>query len=237
MSLVDQLWSIWGQTRSFVYDIAIVYMTSEWYLRVIHKLPMGAKVLDVGIGTAAALLQHSALIRNQQLHFLGVDIDAAYIQRANDLIVSNQILQNVEARLQSVYDHVGGPYDAIYFSGSFMLMPDPVRALSHVTSQLKPQGANKCLKIQICLLTGIFIYLSLGVVYFTQTFQKERSWLMENIKPMLVYLTSIDFGKVTYEKDFRSYIEQAHMTIEFEEVVTEHSDRTVKLFGATVFVK
>jgi len=43
---------------------------------------------------------------------------------------------------QSIYDFKGenGPYDCIYFSGSLMIMPDPVAALVHVQSLLRPRG-------------------------------------------------------------------------------------------------
>ncbi|CAM9202003.1 unnamed protein product, partial [Heterosigma akashiwo] len=38
--------------------------------------------------------------------------------------------------------------------------------------------------------------------YFTQTFQDKPNWFMEKLKPWLAWLTTIDFGKVTYTSDF-----------------------------------
>lgn len=60
-----------------------------------------------------------------------------------------------------------------------MIMPDPVAALVHVAGLLKPGGQ----------------------IYVTQTFEKEYNAVLSTVKPLLKYLLTIDFGKVTYEKD------------------------------------
>lgn len=208
----QSIWnSLWGQLRSSVYDAMIVYMTSEWYRRVLSKLPMRAHILDVGIGTGAALLQHVDTLKQHQLKITGVDIDADYVSRAQDLIQQHDVAQFVTVKQESIYDHSGGPYDAVYFSGSFMLMPDPEKCLRHISTQLKPEG----------------------IVYFTQTFQKNPSWLMESIKPLLVYVTSIDFGQVTYENTFRDCVQRAGFTLLYDEVIWEDSNRVAKLIAAS----
>jgi len=82
----------------------------------------------------------------------------------------------------SVYDHTDGPYDAVYFSASLMLLPDPVAAIAHVIRLLAPGGR----------------------LFATQTFYHRRSRFMEWAKPVLRHLTTIEFGKVTYEPEFRA---------------------------------
>ncbi len=89
--------------------------------------------------------------------------------------------------LASVYDHTGGPYDAVYFSASLMLLPDPVAAIAHVARLLAPGGR----------------------LFATQTFYHRRSRFMEWAKPVLRHLTTIEFGKVTYEPEFRAAFEKA----------------------------
>jgi hypothetical protein len=87
---------------------------------------------------------------------------------------------------ESIYDHRPPihlnvkVYDVVYFSGSFMLMPDPVKCLLHVKS----------------------IMAAGGTIIFTQTFQEYRNPLVDFIKPILKFLTTIDFGNSTYEVDF-----------------------------------
>jgi hypothetical protein len=63
-----------------------------------------------------------------------------------------------------------------------MIMPDPVKALTHVSSLLKPNGT----------------------IYVTQTFEKKKNFILEVLKPLLKYILTIDFGQVTYEADVRT---------------------------------
>ncbi|BCX82180.1 2-polyprenyl-6-hydroxyphenyl methylase/3-demethylubiquinone-9 3-methyltransferase [Methylomarinovum caldicuralii] len=179
--------SLVSHLRGLIYDHTFAKLTIDWYRAVLERLPAGAVVLDVGIGTGGAVAANAALIRRKALQILGIDIDPDYVTRCRQALERAGLSEQVEVRLESVYDHQGGPYDAVYFSGSFMLLPDPVTALAHVLSLLKPEGR----------------------VYFTQTFHERRSPLAEKIKPMLHKVTTIHFGQVTYWDDFRRVAEAA----------------------------
>ncbi len=173
--------------RGLIYDHTFAKLTINWYRAVLERLPEGAEVLDVGIGTGGAVIANAGLIRGKKLKILGLDIDPDYLKRCRQALARAGLSGHVKVRLESVYDHQGGPYDAIYFSGSFMLLPDPVGALRHVLAQLKPGGR----------------------IYFTQTFHDQRSPLAEKIKPMLHRVTTIHFGQVTYLEDFYEVLRQA----------------------------
>lgn len=168
--------------RALIYDAALLPLTGRWYRAVLERLPTGARLLDVGVGTAGALCRNADLVRNRDLRVLGIDIDADYVAHANRSVRKAGLAERVEIRLQSVYDCHDRPFDAVYFSASFMLLPDPSAALRQVMDQLGPDGR----------------------VYFTQTFQERTSPLLERAKPLLKRVTTIDFGKVTYEADFRA---------------------------------
>ena len=170
------------RARAAIYDAAIVQrMTASWYRVVLDRLSPGSHLLDVGIGTGGALLANADLVAAKRLHVTGVDIDGAYVERCNRAVAKARLRDRITARLESIYDHGGGPYEAAYFSASFMLLPDPPAALRHVRTLLTPDA----------------------VVYFTQTFEHERSRAMELLKPLLRLVTTIDFGRVTYEDEFR----------------------------------
>jgi SAM-dependent methyltransferase len=186
------------QARAFIYDTAIVGMTAAWYRAVLQHLPAGCRLLDVGIGTGSALIANADLVVAKDIRVTGVDVDAAYVARCNRRLAAAGLGQRIAARLESVYDHRGGPYDAAYFSASFMLLPDPPAALRHVRSLLAPESR----------------------IYFTQTFEHDRSRAVEVLKPLLRLVTTIDFGRVTYESDFRRALTGGG--VELEKLETLH---------------
>lgn len=195
------------RVRAAVYDAAVASMTARWYASVLEELPDRCRLLDIGIGTGAALVENASIVRAKRLRITGIDIDAAYVERCRELLVERNLAEFVEARLESIYDHAGGPYDAAYFSGSFMLLPDPVGALRHVAGLLAP-GAR---------------------LYFTQTFEHRHSRLVEWIKPALRFVTSIDFGAVTYEHDFLDALSQARLVVERKSALHEGRSRSSML--------
>ena len=191
--------------RGFIYDTLILSLTSRWYAEVLRRVPEGTALLDVGIGTAGALLANADLVKRKCLRVTGIDIDADYIERARRRLRDSLLTGLAEVRLESVYDHQGGPYDAVYFSGSFMLLPEPEQALRHCCALLDPGGR----------------------IYFTQTIQKQPARWMEVLKPMLKRVTSIDFGRVTYENDFKAQIRAAGLELEEFTTLAHHGSRAL----------
>jgi SAM-dependent methyltransferase len=196
--------------RASAYDLLISRMTASWYRAVLMRLPAGCRLLDVGIGTGAALLANAPLLRRRNVRVTGVDVDGDYVERCRREASRAGLADRIEVRLESVYEHRGGPYDAVYFSASFMLLPDPPRALHHVTALLALGGR----------------------IYFTQTFEHERSRLTERVKPLLRLVTTIDFGRVTYEKDFRAALASAGVETEEIETIGDGRRRSSRLVAA-----
>lgn len=184
--------SLTDRARARIYDRAIVGLTTGWYRAVLQRLPPGCRLLDVGVGTGSALLANTEALVAKDIHVTGIDIDPAYIDRCRRAVARRGLTDRIDARLESVYDHRGGPYDAAYFSASFMLLPEPAAALRHVRTLLSPDAR----------------------IYFTQTFEHRPSRVVERVKPLLRVVTTIDFGRVTYEEDFRRALEAAGVTIE-----------------------
>jgi SAM-dependent methyltransferase len=130
-----------------------------------------------------------------------LDIDPDYLHRCRAELLRIGLAAQVRTVFSSVYDHDGGPYDAVYFSASLMLLPDPVGAISHVASLLAPGGR----------------------LFSTQTFHHRRSPLLERAKPLAQHVTTIHFGRVTYEHEFRKAFADAG--VELEELSTMRSTR------------
>jgi ubiquinone/menaquinone biosynthesis C-methylase UbiE len=193
--------------RAWIYDKAILGLTTRWYAEVLDRLPAGAHLLDVGIGTGGALAKNAATLRDKRIEVTGVDIDPDYVKKARKRLGDAGLADQVDVQLQSIYDHQGGPYDAVYFSASFMLLPDPAGALRHVQELLSPAGR----------------------VFFTQTFQDKPSKVMEKVKPMLKKATTIDFGRVTYEQDFRTMVADGGMQLTELSVMGRRGPRSYRL--------
>jgi SAM-dependent methyltransferase len=173
-----------GGPRAHLYDVAIVPLTARNYGAVLRQLPARTRLLDVGIGTGAALCANADLLVERDLRVHGIDTNPRYLARCAEHLGRADLLRKVTTELVSVYDHQGGPYDAAYFSASLMVLPEPARAVRHVAGQLSRGGR----------------------VYFTQTFHDRRVPLLEWFKPRARWLTTIDFGRVTYEQEFRATI-------------------------------
>lgn len=182
------------------YDVVIVRMTTRWYAAVLDRLEPGQRVFDVGIGTATALVRNKPKLLEKRITVVGIDYEAAYIRKAQDMLRAEGLLRSgggggpVCVFEKSVYDSElgafcareagGSAFDAAYFSGSLTLMPDPAGALRAVAPLLKPDGR----------------------VFVTQTFQKRHVPLLAYVKPALYYLTTIDFGTLTYQADIKRIV-------------------------------
>ena len=196
--------------RSFIYDSIFLKLTSRWYAEVLERMPEGSSLLDVGVGTAGALLANADLVRRKNLHVTGIDIDADYIESARGRLRESTLTDRAEVLLESVYKHNGGPYDAVYFSASFMLLPEPEQALRHCCELLNPGGR----------------------VFFTQTIEKQPARWMEILKPMLRRVTSIEFGRVTYEEDLKAQIRAAGLELEEFTTLAHYGNRAACLATA-----
>mmetsp|Transcript_21112 Transcript_21112/g.39678 ORF Transcript_21112/g.39678 Transcript_21112/m.39678 type:complete len:263 (-) Transcript_21112:288-1076(-) len=206
-----------------VYDIVIVWMTARWYQAVFQRLEKGDRVLDVGIGTATALAKNKEALLERHLSVVGIDYEAAYVRKAEAVLQSAGLWRAApsgttgyrsgefycRAVERSIYDDLTDlcfqvddqplkteqpkevpedmRFDAVYFSGSFSVLPDPPAALKAVVPLMKSNGR----------------------VLITQTFQKQHSSLLAVIKPLMKYVTTIDFGQLTTEADLDRILSSA----------------------------
>lgn len=173
-----------------IYDSMIVHMTEKWYHSVLSQLDDNSVVLDVGIGTAGALLRCEEIIKAKDLSIIGIDYNEYYISGAKEAIEKSNMTKYVSVHCLDLYDveklqqvmkastandENNGKVDAVYFSGSFSLLPDPKGALQMTMPLLKSSSS---------------------LVYIAQTYQKKVFPLLSNLKPLVKYVTTIDFGQL-----------------------------------------
>ncbi|ETV87532.1 hypothetical protein H257_01073 [Aphanomyces astaci] len=202
--------------RGKLYDFVFVGLSTGWYREVLDLLAPKSRMLDVGIGTGMALLHNKALVESKNLVVDGVDYDKDYIVDCKNNVIAHGLADSIHVHHASIYDYTSPtPYDAVYFSASLMIMPDPVEALRHTASLLTPTGR----------------------VYVTQTIQTQKSWLMEVGKPLLKFLTTVDFGNVTYEDDFERTAAAAGLRIVVNQAISGSTKQSVRSFRLFVLEK
>jgi SAM-dependent methyltransferase len=183
--------SLFGRLRTALYDGAITSFTTKWYAEVLDLLPENSRLLDVGIGTGTALLANASCLRAKRITVVGVDYDQSYVDKCRALVAQNGLANQITCICCSFYDFKppdGLLFDHVYFSGSFMILPDRPRAVRKAVEMLVDRED--------------------GRLYFTQTFELRKNSMLEWFKPAMTYLTTIDFGNVTYVEDFDEALHQ-----------------------------
>lgn len=180
--------------KNRIYNLLIHDINNHCYQNCLNHFTHGAAVLDVGIGNGAMMKNYHSLITSKKLRITGIDINRYYLNRCQSLIEKYGLENNIEIYCTSVEKYAPihlECFDFILFSMSFMLFKDPCGVLERIKNWLKPGGE----------------------VVFFQTIYKNRFRLMEFIKPRLKYLTSVDFGRITYEKDFLKTLQLHNLMI------------------------
>lgn len=169
LDIMSILMHHFSKGKSFIYDTVILKMTEKWYRSVLETLCDGSIILDVGIGTGGALLRCSDLIRAKDLYVVGIDIDAAYVKTGKAAVEQAGLSDRVSIDYVNVYEgqekvielakkfgntsnNDGQFIDAVYFSGSLSLLPDPVKALQLVSTYVKEGHSKDSEKREKCTL-------------------------------------------------------------------------------------
>ncbi|MFP4083321.1 MAG: class I SAM-dependent methyltransferase [Desulfonatronovibrio sp.] len=176
-----------------LYNLIFSDMTRLCYNNCLQLYPQNAEILDVGIGNGVMIKKNHKLIKEKNLRITGLDINKHYLEHCRKMIIEFGLEQQVKAIRQSVLTFNPPKthcYDYIFFGQSFMLMNDQKKILERTKDWLRPEGK----------------------VIFFQTMFKNKSKLMEFVKPRLKFLTTVDFGKVTYEKDFYALLDHGNFS-------------------------
>jgi len=218
---------------TMLYNTMVVSMTSTWYENVLTQLEDGECILDVGVGTAGALIQCADIIKSKNLRIVGLDYNALYIEEAKIAVIQAGLENHVNLVCMSIYDEKQLPalvlllqqlsgsrssssnlttnedkqfFDSIYFSGSFSLLPSPIDAL-HSVSKLLPSPEKGG-----------------GNIYITQTFQRYSPPFFNIVKPLIKYVTTIDFGRLISTKEILEIYEKSGLKLVEHKVIENSID-------------
>ncbi|HVN71534.1 MAG TPA: class I SAM-dependent methyltransferase, partial [Desulfomonilia bacterium] len=181
--------------KNYLYKLIINNVTDLCYDNSLNYFPPGSRILDVGIGNGLMLRKYHRLIKSKNLAMVGIDINKSYLSHCSNLIRICRLEDHVRIYHEPVecYEPPEPEYfDFILFSMSFMLFRDQELVLDRVRNWLRPGGK----------------------IIFFQTMFQDRSPFMEFIKPKLKYLTTVDFGRVTYDDGFFELLKKKMLTID-----------------------
>ena len=180
--------------RNYIYKLIIDDVTDLCYNNTLSYFRPHSRILDVGIGNGIMIRKYHHLIREKSLDITGIDINRNYLNHCSSLISTWKLEDHIHVLHEPVetYEPPEMQYfDYLLFSMSFMLFTDQGLVLERIRPWLKPDGR----------------------VLFFQTMFKDRSLFMEVVKPRLKYLTTVDFGRVTYNNDFAALLEKKHLSV------------------------
>lgn len=170
--------------RSAIYSLLIRKVSFAHYEHaLVTFLPEGAHLLDVGVGNGVMLDRYAPVIRERSLRIDGLDVHEPYIRECRRRIEAHGLTDLVTCEQQDIVrylERVEQTPPFVYFSASFMLLPDPRRTLELLRERLPADGR----------------------VLFAQTLMGRPSGLMAWLKPRLKYLTTIDFGRAQVRGEF-----------------------------------
>lgn len=187
---------------NFLYNVIISDVTKLCYKNCLEHFTENSAILDVGIGNGVMLKNNHQLIKSKNLQITGLDINHNYIKHCERLVQDYSLEDHIDVHHESVMDFEPQPgqrFDFILFSMSFMLLSDQPGILGQVKRWLRPDGE----------------------IVFFQTMFQNRSKVIEYIKPRLKFVTSIDFGDVTYDSDFYSLLTQQELEIKKDELLKQ----------------
>ncbi|OPL11633.1 MAG: hypothetical protein AVO39_04765 [delta proteobacterium MLS_D] len=179
---------------NYLYKLIIDDVTDICYGNCLDFFPRNSRILDVGIGNGIMLETYHRLIKLKNLDITGIDVNRHYLKHCQKMIHRHGLEDSVHIHNTAVESYIppGNEYfDFVLFSMSFMLFDDQHYVLERIRPWLKPGGE----------------------VVFFQTMFKNHSFFLDVVKPRLKYITTIDFGRVTYEDTFYALLSKKDMTV------------------------
>ena len=183
--------------RNKLYKWVIGDATAYCYRSCLDYFSENSVILDVGIGNGVMVRDHHREIKEKNLKITGLDIDSTYLKQCRELVENYDLadqIQVFEKPVEEFRPGRNGSFDYILFSMSFMLLDDQESVLRKVSKWLKPEGE----------------------VVFFQTMFKTRNRLIEEIKPRLKHLTTIEFGEVTYDDRFYELLKKQNFRVRMD---------------------
>lgn len=167
----------------------------------IKKLEVNSRVLDFGCGNGICYsnqLVKDIIIKNN-LKIQGIDIDKVYISKCLQRIKKENLESNINIQLQDVFKYKveeTDRFDYIILSESAPLLNEELlkNIVQHMIKYLLKEN---------------------GKIIFINNLTDKYTPTMEKIKPLLKYVSMIDFGRILTKKEFSELSKELKLNVEF----------------------
>ena len=134
-------WNLFTKIPVLIYDFFISkFLTISAHLIVINQMTqLSGSFLDVGCGTGAPLQKIISTLKSHYEKIVGIDLHPLYTKEAQKLFEREDKVSIYEMNFYDIRS-LKEKFNFIFFSFSFMLMPDQVQAIQVAKSVLSDEG-------------------------------------------------------------------------------------------------
>lgn len=191
--------------------------TPNLFYYTIKKIKPNSRVLDFGCGNGICYSNQliKDLIIQNNLQIQGIDIDKVYIEKCLQRIRNEKLESNVNIKLQDVLEYKiehEEKYDYIILSESAPLLSEMFlkKIVKHMINNLLKED---------------------GKIIFINNLTENSTPTMKKIKPLLKYLSMIDFGRVLTKEEFIYLSKDVGKNIEFNLICKMKLIKILKFFN------
>ncbi len=185
----------------FFGNIEFKLSTPNLFYYSIKKIEPNSRVLDFGCGNGICYsnqLVKDIIIKNN-IKIQGIDIDKVYINKCLQRIKRENLDSNVNIHIQDVFTFKledKDKFDYIILSESAPLLNE--KLLKNIVQHMLKYLLKK---------NGKIIFINNLTENYTPT--------MEKLKPLLKYISMIDFGRILTKKEFKELSKELKLDVEF----------------------
>lgn len=164
-------------------------VSTQWaYDAILHKIPDNATILDIGCGDGIYFTNPSVIqtIRRKNLKIYAIDIDVGAVKICDERISKGGLSDLVSCKAISVTD-VKDKYDYVLWMESY-----PV-----IDTEL----------FSVLFKHSLTLAKEKTMLYHNLVQDDEATWFWRASKPLLNYLTLVDFGRLTTMTEMRQSLQ------------------------------
>mmetsp|Transcript_33414 Transcript_33414/g.68350 ORF Transcript_33414/g.68350 Transcript_33414/m.68350 type:complete len:240 (+) Transcript_33414:60-779(+) len=165
-------------------------VSTQWaYDAILQQIPEGATILDIGCGDGIYFQNASAIatIKQKKFKIFAIDIDAGAVEICKERITAAGLSDLVSAKAIDVTE-ITDKYDYVLWMESFPVIPREI---------FPPLFKH-----------SLTLVNKKAMLYHNLVPDEEATWFWRVSKPLLNYITLVDFGKLTTLTEMRQCMQE-----------------------------